>query len=176
MTRTARTDSELLLGDWACLGILAVEPSHGFAVSVRLRPDGDIGRVWSLSRPLTYRSIDRLLKLGYIHPVSEEPGIAGGTKTVLAVTDAGRSALREWLTSPVMHLRDLRSELLLKLQLARTLDVESTELVEGQKQVVFGIRHNLERQLRTQSDDIVTSWRLESADAALRFLDSLTDR
>lgn len=176
MSRPARPDDELLLGDWACLGILAAEPSHGFAVSVRLRPEGDIGRVWSLSRPLTYRSIDRLLKIDYIEPVSEEPGIAGGTKTVLAVTSAGRFALREWLQRPVLHLRDLRSELLLKLQLAHTLDMESTELVAVQRHVVSEIRGNLERQLRTRSDDIVTSWRLESADAALRFLDSLTDR
>jgi PadR family transcriptional regulator AphA len=176
MSRPARPDDELLLGDWACLGILAVEPSHGFAVSVRLRPDGDIGRVWSLSRPLTYRSIDRLLKVAYIHPVSEEPGIAGGTKTVLSITPAGRLALNAWLRRPVAHLRDLRSELLLKLQLAHTLDVRSTELVVAQRHVVSEIRRNLEQQLRHRTDDIVTSWRLESADAALRFLDSLTDR
>ncbi len=173
MSQTARPDDELLLGDWACLGILAAEPSHGFAVSVKLRPEGDIGRVWSLSRPLTYRSIDRLLKIDYLEPVSEEPGIAGGTKTILAVTSAGRIALHEWLQCPVLHLRDLRSELLLKLQLARTLGTDSNDLVEVQRHVVSEIRHSLEQQLRHRTDDIVTSWRFESADAAFRFLDSL---
>lgn len=173
MSRTARPDDELLLGDWACLGILAAEPSHGFAVSVKLRPEGDIGRVWSLSRPLTYRSIDRLLKIDYIEPVSEEPGIAGGTKTVLAVTSAGRLALHGWLQRPVLHLRDLRSELLLKLQLSRTLGLDTTDLVEAQRHVVSEIRHSLEHQLQQRTDDIVTRWRLESADAAIHFLGSL---
>lgn len=174
MSRSARPDDELLLGDWACLGILAAEPSHGFAVSVKLRPEGDLGRVWSLSRPLTYRSIDRLRKFDYIEPVSEEPGIAGGTKTILSVTSAGRIALNEWLQRPVLHLRDLRSELLLKLQLSRTLDLDSNGLIEEQRGVVTEIRHSLERQLQHRTDDIVTSWRFESADAALRFLGSLT--
>lgn len=173
MSRPARPDDELLLGDWACLGILAAEPSHGFAVSVKLRPEGDIGRVWSLSRPLTYRSIDRLQKIDYIEPMREEPGIAGGTKTILAVTSAGRLALRQWLQRPVLHLRDLRSELLLKLQLSRTLGFDTTGLVEAQRHVVAEIRHSLEQQLQHRTNDIVTSWRLESADAAIRFLESL---
>ena len=175
MSRSVHPADELLLGDWACLGILTIEPSHGFAVSVRLRPDGDIGRVWSLSRPLTYRSIDRLQNNGYIEPVSEEPGIAGGTKTVLAITSSGQLALREWLQRPVLHLRDLRSELLLKLQLARTLGVDTTGLIDAQKHVVSDARLNLRQQLRNHSDDFVTRWRLETADAALRFLDSLTN-
>ena len=32
----------MLLGEWACLGILAEAPAHGFAVAARLKPDGDI--------------------------------------------------------------------------------------------------------------------------------------
>ena len=54
MPRT--TAEQLLLGEWACLGVLYQGPMHGFAIASRLKPDGDIGRVWSLSRPLTYRS------------------------------------------------------------------------------------------------------------------------
>src|SRR6478672_10306747 len=111
-----RTASEqLLLGEWACLGILYEGPAHGFAIASRLKPEGDVGRVWSLSRPLTYRSLDQLAVRGHIHPIGEEPGIAGGNRTILAATRQGRAALRKWLATPVPHLRDLRSELLLKL-------------------------------------------------------------
>ena len=45
-------------GSGRASGILYQGPTHGFAVAARLKPDGDIGRVWSLSRPLTYRSLD----------------------------------------------------------------------------------------------------------------------
>lgn len=174
MSRPARDAERLLLGEWACLGVLATGPTHGFAIASRLRPDSDLGRIWSLSRPLTYRAIDQLLKHGYAEPVGEEPGIAGGTRTILAITDSGRIALREWLHRPVIHLRDLRSELLLKLQLAAALDIEMTALVNAQRRVVTEIRRSLLTHLREQPDDIVTQWRLETTDAALRFLDSLT--
>jgi len=176
VSRPSRDAEQLLLGEWACLGVLATGATHGFAIASRLRPDSDIGRIWSLSRPLTYRAIDQLLRNGYVEPVSEEPGIAGGTKTILSITEPGRLALREWLSRPALHLRDLRSELLLKLQLSRTLDVEPTGLVDAQRRVVSDIRRSLQHRLREQPDDIVTGWRLETADAALRFLDSLSTR
>ena len=174
MSRPVRDAERLLLGEWACLGILAAGPTHGFAIASRLRPDADLGRIWSLSRPLTYRAIDQLLKHGYAEPVGEEPGIAGGTRTILAITESGRLALREWLARPVIHLRDLRSELLLKLQLAATLGIEASVLVAAQRRVVTDLRRSLSSHSREHPDDIVTQWRLETADAALRFLDSLT--
>ena len=34
MSRSSRTASELLLGEWACLGIVAQGPTHGFAVAI----------------------------------------------------------------------------------------------------------------------------------------------
>ena len=73
----------------------------------------------------------------------------------------------------MIHLRDLRSELLLKLQLAVTLGIETSVLVDAQRRVVTDLRRSLSSRSREHPDDIVTQWRLETADAALRFLDSL---
>ena len=80
--------------------------------------------MWSLSRPLTYRSLDQLTSRGYVHAVGEEPGIAGGNRTILAATRSGRAQLRKWLATPVAHLRDLRSELLLKLVIAELCGID----------------------------------------------------
>lgn len=176
MSRSNRDTEQLLLGEWACLGVLAAGPTHGFAIASRLRPEADLGRIWSLSRPLTYRAIEHLLKAGYVEPVGQEPGIAGGNRTVLAITESGLHALREWFRRPVFHLRDLRGELLLKLQLAQSLGTETSGLVDTQRQVVEGLRRSLQDQLRERPDDIVSRWRLESAEAALRFLDALVTR
>ena len=61
MMAVARTaDDQLLLGEWACLGILYPAPSHGFAVAARLKPEGDVGRVIE-SRPLSRSKRWRLL-------------------------------------------------------------------------------------------------------------------
>jgi len=171
VSRASRSASELLLGEWACLGVIAEKPSHGFAVATRLAPTGDLGRIWSLSRPLTYHAIDQLIGRGYIETRGEEPGIAGGQRTVLRITRSGRAALQAWLTLPVPHLRDLRSELLLKLEIGQHVGVQQTAMLKEQRRIVDGIIRGLEK--TSDDDDIVTAWRIESAEAARRFLDRL---
>ena len=173
---TKRTDQELLLGEWACLGLLCAEPSHGFAIAAQLRPDAEIGRIWSVSRPLTYRSLDQLGDRGLIHPIGSEPGHAGPNRTILAPTRSGRARLRRWLGTPVEHLRDLRSELLLKIALADRCDIALGDMLRLQR-----------TRLDTQAEalaaaafddggavaDTVALWRYEASRAGLRFLDQL---
>ncbi len=161
------------IGEWACLGILYPTPSHGFAIAARLKPAGDVGRVWSLSRALTYRSLDQLAVRGYIHPVGEEPGIAGGNRTILAATRTGRAQLRRWLATPVDHLRDLRSELLLKLIIGEVCDIDVAPMLELQQARIVELADRISAQIDTDSSDVVALWRSESANAALRFLDRL---
>lgn len=168
------TEQQLLLGEWACLGILYPSPTHGFAIAARLKPDGDVGRVWSLSRALTYRSLEQLAIRGYIHPVGEEPGIAGGNRTILAATRTGRAKLRKWLATPVVHLRDLRSELLLKLIIADHCGVDISPMLERQRAHIAQMAQAMGDQIDdARACDVVALWRTESTHAALRFLDRL---
>lgn len=174
MSRTAtdRRRRELLLGEWACLGVLYEGRSHGFAIASMLRPGGELGRVWSLSRALTYRSIDQLIERGLVVAVGEEPGIAGGNRTLLAATRTGRTELRRWLTAPVEHLRDLRSELLLKLVIAERCDVDVTPMLVRQRAIVADLAAAIGEGADGPAD-VVALWRRENSDAALRFLDQL---
>ena len=174
---TGSGEATLLLGEWACLGILYPARTHGFAIAARLAPSGDLGRVWSLSRPLTYRSLDRLSAAGCIEAIGEERGIAGGNRTILAITRRGRHRFRRWVTTPVDHLRDLRSELLLKLVLAEQCGIDVTDMLEQQHVIV----RQLARTIADQADhadrsDPVLEWRREASDAALRFLDRMRRR
>jgi DNA-binding PadR family transcriptional regulator len=165
---------QLLLGEWACLGVLYPAPSHGFAIAARLKPTGDVGRVWSLSRPLTYRGLEQLTSLGYVHVVGEEPGIAGGNRTILAATRTGRARLRAWLDTPVAHLRDLRSELLLKLIIAEICGIDITSMLARQRAHIEALAAVLTAQIDdSDGTDVVALWRSESSLAALRFLDAL---
>jgi len=167
---------ELLLGECASLGILYAGPTHGFAIAARLKPTGDVGRVWSLSRPLTYRALDQLAARGYVEAIGEEPGIAGGNRTILAATRAGRAHLRKWLNTPVLHLRDLRSELLLKLVVADICDIDISDMLRRQRDHIEHLSEGLLEQTKNGSDhvDVVDLWRSESSRAALRFLDALS--
>ncbi|MFM8857248.1 MAG: PadR family transcriptional regulator [Actinomycetota bacterium] len=170
MTRLRRSGTELLTGEWAVLGLLNAAPSHGFALAKELAPGGDIGRIWSLSRPLTYRAIDQLLERGFIEARAEQPGRAGGNRTIYAATRTGRSAFRTWVTSPVDHLRELRSELLLKLVLAQRCSISVDEMIASQLQLIRQIRAGLETRLKDTPNDLVLVWRMHAVDAAVGFL------
>ena len=162
-------EGELLLGEWACLGILYQGPTHGFAIAARLKPAGDVGRVWALSRPLTYRSLEQLVARELVLAVGEERGIAGGNRTILTATRQGRARLRRWLATPVPHLRDLRSELLLKLVLAQQCGLDVGGMLERQRDVI----ESISAALAAGPDDVVTRWRRESSEAARRFVDTV---
>ena len=174
--RSRATRSGLLLGEWACLGLLVETPAHGFSIAAQLRPDTEIGRIWSLSRPLTYRSLGQLAERGLVRPVGSEPGSAGPNRTILAITPQGRAQLQEWVQTPVEHLRDLRAELLLKLALAERCGIEVSDMLESQ-------RHRIEAQAETLAGvafdgdgsvrDVVALWRYEASQAGLRFLQQL---
>ncbi len=172
MGRTS--EDELLPGEWACLGILYNAPAHGFAIAARLKPEGDVGRVWSLSRALTYRSLEQLEVRGYVRTVGEEPGIAGGNRTILAATRTGRAQLRRWLATPVAHPRDLRSDLLLKLVIADLCDIDVHAMLQIQRRRIVDVYAALEAQVALHPDDVVALWRSESTAAAVRFLDRVT--
>jgi PadR family transcriptional regulator AphA len=170
MPRSSRSpEHDLLIGEWACLGIVSPRPTHGFAVAAELKPDAPLGRVWSMSRALTYRCLDQLEARGHIEPIAEEPGIAGGSRTILAATRRGRGELRRWLRTPVAHVRDLRSELLLKLLLAERCDVDIDAMLIEQRAIIESTIDGVAT--RTVPGDLVALWRLETSRAALRFLD-----
>jgi DNA-binding PadR family transcriptional regulator len=163
----------LLIGEWAVLGILACGPAHGFAIGRRLAPSGDVGRIWSLSRPLAYRALDVLQSRRLIEPLRSEAG-GGPHRTILTLTDEGRRRLDEWLCRPVEHVRDLRSELLLKLVVCDLNGVDPRPLLRAQKEALGPVfAALLDGDDATLAADPVRVWREESARAAARFLDRM---
>ena len=82
-----------------------------------LRPDGEVGRVWSSSRPLVYRALETLAERRLVRATRSEASTEGPTRTVFTPTAAGRRAYEAWLASPVDHVRELRSALMVKLLL-----------------------------------------------------------
>ncbi len=174
MSRSTRTGNDLLLGEWACLGLLYSGPSHGFAIAARLKPGSDIGRIWSLTRPLTYRALEQLQIHGYVEESGEEAGLAGGNRTLLTMTKPGRAIFRAWINTPVVHLRDMRSELLLKLVLADECGIDMSAMLKTQRKNIKTLQRNIDNSLDGDGEnDTVHAWRREIAEATLRFIDTL---
>jgi DNA-binding PadR family transcriptional regulator len=160
---------QLSLGDHAVLALLAEQPRHGWAIVRELAPRGDIGRVWTLSRPLAYRGLDNLANRGLIRATGTEPG-DGPRRTIFAVTPSGRRELDRWLATPVEHLRDVRTELLVKLVIAERRGIDARPLLRVQLRQLRPIIAALRKAAAAPNADLVDAWRHESAQAVERFL------
>jgi DNA-binding PadR family transcriptional regulator len=168
--------SQLSCGEWAVLGLLAEQPRHGFAVARLMAPQGEIGRVWALPKPLVYRALSTLQDRGLVVPAGEEPGERGPHRTLHVATAEGVEALRAWLATPVEHLREVRSLLMLKLALLARGGADSAALLAAQRERLGPLVSALEARVDTAGafDRTLLLWRLESARAALRFIDGMT--
>jgi DNA-binding PadR family transcriptional regulator len=170
----ARRELELSAGEWAVLGVIDEGPTHGFAAAQLLAPDGVLGRIWSLPRPIVYQAIKKLTGLGLIAEQATERSSRGPMRTILATTPNGRRAVQTWLGEPVEHVREVRSLLLLKLALIDRIGGDPASLLGLQRQVLVPKLEALQRQ-RDHAEGFeltLATWRLESIKAVVRFLDS----
>lgn len=170
-----RTGPALTLPEWLVLAIISQQPAHGFAVAQQTAPGGELGRIWQIPKAVVYRSIGRLLDAGMITPQGVEPGL-GPQRTVYSATEEGAKAAREWLRTPVAHVREVRSQLLLKLALLDRAGEDPGELLQRQRTVLEPIARAIEaRQAAcTGFDATLLAWRRSTVLAALDFLDAIT--
>jgi|SRR5438067_8241612 len=71
-----------------------------------------VGNFWSLNHAQLYAEPDRLAEAGYL-TVERETG--GRRRKLYELTDKGREALAEWLSTPTADFTELRDPGLLKL-------------------------------------------------------------
>jgi PadR family transcriptional regulator AphA len=169
----------LTLAEWAALGLLGCGPRHAFALVKSLAADGELGRIWSVPTPVVYRAVNNLRTAGLIETIGAQPSDAGPPRTLLAITRAGKRQLDRWLQTPVIHLREVRGELMLKLALLACMRRPTTRLVQAQLRAFAPILSGLEAQAavdaRAGSFDLTLArWRLENGRAVVRFLQNLT--
>jgi PadR family transcriptional regulator AphA len=164
----AESRMRLPLAESVCLVLVTQKVVHGWALGSMLAPDGELGRIWTLSRPLTYRAIDGLVDKALITRSGQAAG-RGRDRVILAPTAAGRRAAKTWIETPVEHLRDVRTELLVKLFLRDRAGIGNEPLLARQLELFDPAIDALTSTHR--DDDLVGLWRRESARAVRRFLD-----
>jgi DNA-binding PadR family transcriptional regulator len=168
-------EGKLSLAEWTVLALLREQPAHGFALAQLTAPGGELGRIWRVPRPVVYRSLGRLVEAGLIRPESVEPGL-GPQRTIYAVTAQGRQDVESWLGTPVEHVRDIRSHLLIKLALLYRAGWDPADLLRRQRAVLDPIAQAIEAQRAEVDgfDAVLLAWRRATAAAALGFLDDVT--
>ena len=169
------SDRILAPGEWAVLALLCERPAHGWALARQLSPNGELGSVWSLTRPLVYRSLEILESRRLILPAGSEPGARGPNRTIFRATAAGHEAVGLWLSEPVEHVRESRSLLLLKLVFAQRNCIDPRPMLLAQREAIEEAIESLEeRTLGTVGTDaILLRFRLESSRAVERFIDGV---
>jgi DNA-binding PadR family transcriptional regulator len=165
----------LSLAEWIVLALIVEQPRHGFAVAALTAESGDVGRAWHVPRPIVYRALGRLAELELVLLEATESGGRGPQRSVLAASAAGAEATGCWLVQPAAHVRDVRSELLVKLALLARRGQDPGALIRAQRGVFARIERALERQQHAETgfDRVLATWRTESVRAALRFLDEI---
>lgn len=170
-----RARDELTAGEWAVLALVVEEPSHGFAIARAMEPEGEVGRVWTMRRPLVYRAVETLTAMGLVRPGETVPSRIGPARTVLEPTPTGRRAVTRWLRTPVEHIRDARSELMLKLLFLTRRNADLAPLLTAQREHFAGLADTLARAADEAQgfDRALLLWRRENATAAVRFVATL---
>jgi DNA-binding PadR family transcriptional regulator len=169
---------ELSLAEWAVLALIAEKPTHGWAIVKELAADGDLGRIWTVSRPLAYRALRHLEQLGLIESLGTEPSADGPARTQLGTTPAGRVAVDRWLSAPSSHVRDLRTRLLLQLRFLDGRGLDLLPLATAQLELLTPILAALRDRAEETNGfaGLLARWRYESTGAAVRFLESVIDQ
>jgi DNA-binding PadR family transcriptional regulator len=170
----ADPNADLLPGEWAVLGVLTRAHAHGFAIGRTLAADGWLGRVWTMSRPRVYRAINDLATRGLIEPTGRAESERGPVRTLYGATAAGQAHLDAWLAEPVDHVREIRSELLLKLALLFERGASPQALLAAQRMRLVPVLEHLEEAVPASGfDAILLRYRVETTRAALRFVDDI---
>lgn len=160
---------------WAVLALVAEGRTHGFAVARALERAGPVGAVWAVPRPLVYRALELLEQELAIVAVATESTGSGPPRRLFEATTDGAADVRGWLYEPVEHVRDARSELLLKLLFLDRMGGDPEPLARAQAERFAALVAALEAQIAATSgfERTVLRWRLGSAQSALDFVNGL---
>ena len=172
-------ERRLSLAEWLVLCLAREEPTYGLVVAGLLDYNGSLGRVWYVPKGTVYRAVQRLEVLGLIRMTGRQRASQGGPdRALLQATPAGRAAAQAWLSTPVEHPRDVRSELLVKLALLDRAgsDSRALALVQAQLTRLLPAAAALDDQLSatTGFEHTLVLWRRGAMTATMRFLQDLT--
>ena len=160
----ARQDAQLARD--VVLALLNEKPRHGWAIHEELAPNGEIGRAWTLSRQLVYRAIDSLEETGLVRRAAPKDG-GGADRVIISPTARGKKHATAWLDQPVEHLRDVRTELVVKIMLRRRASLPIASFIIEQEAAFSEVLSAIESVPATTAVDM---WRHESASAVKRYL------
>lgn len=167
---------DLSLSEWVTLAVVTEAPTHGFAIATLTAAGAPLGVVWRVPRPVVYRALERLGRDGLVEPAGTEVD-GGPRRRLVRATPSGHEAVDGWLGSPVGHVRDVRTELLVKLALLHRREANPGDLLARQRRALLPIEEALGSRAEADGfDAVLGAWRRANLEAVLRFVAELEDR
>lgn len=167
-----------LTPDETILGLLAVQPRHGYDLLECFHSPEHLGRVWDLSTSQLYNVLKRLEHRGWISGRQIETDNAP-PRTEYAITPFGDAYLRAWLheAQPASSIRRIRVEFLSRLYIARALHLSIEPLVIAQRMACRCKRDELTSERKHAHpgiDMMALDLHIAQLDAVLQWIDRVT--
>lgn len=158
------------------LAILAIEPCYGHQLKAEFTRR--TGGVWPINVGQIYTTLERLERDGLVHKGT--PDAEG--RAYFSILPAGRDAVADWLSTPLVRATSARTEMVMKLAVTATLpDVDVLEVIRTQRaasltalQDATATRDLVGLPATTPEDLaylLIADSAIEQADAELRWLD-----
>ena len=126
--------------EFALLGFLLLEPSHGYDLHQKFQ--AELGNVWRLSQSQAYAILKRLETRGDISSkIVEQDKLP--PRQILRITKAGKNRFEEWLGGSGRNARAIRLEFLTRLYFAHQYDPGQTARIYAKQWAE--IRSSIER-------------------------------
>ena len=155
------------------LGLLAIEPRHGYELTKEFTPETTLGDIVHLESGMLYAHLKKLQNEGWVSSRLEAQE-SRPPRRVFSITDTGRIELERWLSEPVSKTRDIRLDFLLKLYTAQVHTPDRVErLIADQREVCERFIESLREQMEQEEDDfrrLVLEMRLAQNAALLSWL------
>lgn len=160
----------LLPGEHAVLGLLSLRPMHGYEMA-RHFATGELAEVCPLEQASLYTYIRNVEGRGLVTWREERIG-ARPPRKLLELTPEGQATLDRWLHAPVLRLREVRLDFLLKLYFLRERDPDGERaLLDAQVAACERYLANLdERAPENDFQALVLGSRRSAAHATLDWL------
>jgi DNA-binding PadR family transcriptional regulator len=159
------------------LCLVRERPTYGLVLARLLAPDGSLGQIWSVPKAMVYYALQQLELAGLIRMTKEQRTSQGPARSIYRITPAGRAAAEAWVSRPAEHIRDVRSELMVKLALNDRAGADSRPLVRAQLALLVPVAAALDDRLRAAEgfERTLALWRYEAMTATVQFLTALAD-
>ncbi|MBI5034234.1 MAG: PadR family transcriptional regulator [Chloroflexi bacterium] len=162
---------------YALLGLLLNEPHHGYELYQDLSDPAGLGQVWHLGMSQMYAELKVLETKGWVKATLELQD-ARPSKKVFELTKVGRTAFREWMTTPARGMREMRIEFIVRLYFARMEGTAAVnELIKRQEKSLCSELESLQqastsKDTASQFEKTVFSFRTSQIQSALTWLKS----